>query len=131
MRVTKLIKEYITREVTAKYDKKIEEMQGEIGVKAETAAFWNAVEEKLTEWNKEFIKLAKEHNMISLIDNGEFSKRYISASAYSMEHKAADIERAQRRALAGEKCRKIENILLTLELGGTKADLDKMLSEVE
>ena len=130
MRVTKLIREYVVKRVNENYPK----TEVELAYEAHESNIDNAIAEA----NKIFVeyanKLAEELNAkygFSEDDNLKANSYYNAVfhkkdynSEFCQEYCKA---REERRMAISEK---IEEILLTLELGGTKADLDEMLKNV-
>ena len=130
MRVTKLIKEYVAKKVEEKFPKTVAELVWEEHRKNISDAITEA-NEKVFEFAK---KLAEELNAkygfpagndLSACDyhNSVSNKYNYDSEIYQAYRKAKD-EREQK---INEK---IEEILLTLELGGSKADLDEMLANI-
>ena len=132
MRVTKNIKEYIERHVREKVYAKYEAERLEAERQSKIVDdFWN----KMTETME-----AQAEAMVSefLENHGDFVERssnrdIISYCSYVLQikdkcyinsvHKWSERANVEVRDI-------VDNIIVTLELGGTKADLDKMLSEI-
>lgn len=133
MKMTKVIREYITESVTAKYQPAIDAIR----------AKKNAAQEKINDVKKQTIEelneivvrtyrerlapfyteddlgtLLRDRNWVH--DPSHYSVYAIEVNKYN-----AEINRLQSQRDAA-----IKNILITLELGGTRTDLDRMLSEV-
>lgn len=131
MRVTKVIREYITEQVKAKFpiteeEKFYQEFSKIANKKAEE------LQEKIKNYKKELAKQANKELGIEDWENDDglhFSTSYnIPVMGYNNPYiqKARKAEQERK-----EKINKvIKDIIVTLELGGTKADLDKMLAEV-
>lgn len=130
MRVTKLIREYVEKRVNESYPKSVAELVWEEHSKSINSAITEA-NEKVFEFAK---KLAEELNAqygfpsdscLSACDhyNSIRNKYDYDAEIYKAFRKAKD----ERQQKIDEK---IEEILLTLELGGSKADLDEMLANI-
>ena len=130
MRVTRLIRDYVEKKVKESYPKSVAELVYEEHSKNKNDAIAEA-NEKIYEYAK---VLAEElntkygfpaDNNLTVYDhyNTMQSKYDYNSEIYQAYLKARD-ERKQKIE------EKIEEILLTLELGGTKADLDEMLKNV-
>jgi hypothetical protein len=129
MRVTRLIREYVEKKVREAYPKTIEELAWEEHDKSLDEAVAEA-NEKIFEFAE---KLAEELNIkygfpadnnLRAVHHGSIARRYNNNSEiYQAYFKAKD----ERYKKINEQ---IEEILLTLELGGSKADLDKMLANI-
>ena len=132
MRVTKNIKEYIERHVKekvyAKYD--AERLEAERQSKI-VDDFWN----KMTETME-----AQAEAMVTefLEKHGDFVERssnrdIINYCSYVLQIKDKcyinSVHKWRERANV-EVLEIVDNIIVTLELGGSKADLDRMLSEI-
>ena len=129
MRVTKIVREYIEESVSKKYQsaedaivKKYEPME-----RAYDEAI-KAVKAEIKEvWGKHLSSFYTKEELKLLMDN---HTEYVP-STYHVGM-AWQQERAERRnALRDAKEKTIRDILIKLELGGTKEDLDKMLSEID
>lgn len=128
MRVTKLIKEYVESSVKEMYTPKIDACGADYKKKMDE------VNKTLAKMTEEFNSTAKEmikKNGLSInIRYGtEEESRIISYTANFGNKEYAPINE-KRRKLIVERDEKIKEILLTLELGGTKAELDEMLKNI-
>ena len=130
MRVTRLIREYVEKKVRESYPKSVAELVYEEHNRKIKDAL-TEVNEKVYEYAK---ALAEELNAkygfpadssLRVRDNyNSITNRYdYDSEIYQAYHKARD----ERQTKIEEK---IEEILLTLELGGSKADLDEMLANI-
>ena len=130
MRVTKLIREYVEKTVSEKFktptDKEVELQK----LKDKLHQFANIVDDEVRDFvNQRIADFAEQENIpqdILLKPSG-----YYAAVKYDTAN--SEISMASNRARDARIKRKneaIENILLTLELGGTKADLDRMITEL-
>lgn len=130
MRVTKLIREYVEKSVKANYPKSAEELAWEERSKALSQAMTEVneiveafAEKVIAEINEKYgfaegyDRLEKTQYAI-VRSNGQFDDPIYRASYNARKDREKAIEE------------KIEEILLTLELGGTKADLDEMLKNI-
>ena len=132
MRVTKIIKEYVEKTVSAlpkfKNESPEEIKYNEMHSKIEK--FKTDVADEVETFVKEAIERFKEENNIPSDIKIKFQTSYypISSDMWLSEIKnAAD---KQRNARATAKHKAIEEILVNLELGGTKAELDEMLKQL-
>ena len=130
MRVTRLIREYVEKKVRESYPKSVAELVYEEHNRKIKDAL-TEVNEKVYEYAK---ALAEELNAkygfpadssLRVRDHyNSITNRYdYDSEIYQAYHKARD----ERQTKIEEK---IEEILLTLELGGSKADLDEMLANI-
>lgn len=130
MRVTRLIREYVEKKVRESYPKSVAELVYEEHNRKIKDAI-TEVNEKVYEYAK---ALAEELNAkygfpadssLRIRDHyNSITNRYdYDSEIYQAYHKARD----ERQTKIEEK---IEEILLTLELGGSKADLDEMLANI-
>ena len=130
MRVTRLIREYVEKKVNESYPKSVAELVYEEHGKKINEAITEA-NEKVYEYAK---ALAEELNIkygfpadsnLRACDhyNSITNKYNYDSEIYQAYRKAKD----ERQKKIEEK---IEEILLTLELGGSKADLDEMLANI-
>ena len=130
MRVTKTVKEYISKRVAEKYKPLIAEIDLDYKVKKEEVN--KKIECAITEFEKQ-LKAIMADNCGEW--NFEIEERYGSGghilSWYEARDKKAENDYWQKkRSLEAEKSEKIENIIVELELGGTRETLEKMLAEI-
>ena len=133
MRVTKLIREYVEKKVREAYPKSEAELAWEAKSKKVNEALTKANElinkasrEIAEEINAEF-GLAVGGYRLEGRDDTYRSIIYTTYYADCEEYKACRKAEEERRKKVKET---IEEILINLELGGTKADLDEMLAKV-
>lgn len=124
MRVTKNIKEYVTRKVNEIYEPKI---------KAATKEYYK--EEERLENLLEEIKVKAEKEAQELLKNTGFHITYnrdgeIFSIASITNDELWNEARTEATKLREECRNKIDEIIITLELGGNKKDLEKMLNEI-
>jgi hypothetical protein len=130
MRVTKLIREYVAKKVHESYPKSAEELAWE-----ERSRTLN---QAMTEAN-EIVEAFAEKVIAELNEKYGFAEGYdrLEKTQYSIVRSRGQFddpiyktsyEARKNREKAIEA--KIEEILLTLELGGSKADLDEMLANI-
>lgn len=130
MKVTKLIREYVETKVSESYPKTATELAWEEHRKNISDAITEA-NEKVYEFAK---KLAKElntkyhfpvdNNLTACEHYNSISNKYNYDSEFYRAYRKAKEERQQKID------EKIKEILITLELGGSKADLDEMLANI-
>ena len=133
MRVTKLIREYVEKRVIAAYPK------------SEAELAWEAKSKKVNEAltkandliNKASKKIAEEINVEFGLAVGGYRLEGREDTYHSVIYTTyyGDCEEYQACRNAEEERKKkiketIEEILISLELGGTKADLDEMLANI-
>jgi hypothetical protein len=128
MRVSKAVKEYIEKQVNAKYPKTENELNHDNLTDVVNKA--NEQYHKLMEQAKEKIveQLQKEYELSTDMIEKRSSYSYSPFSTWGTKEKElAETDRQNRRVKIYQK---VEDIIVTLELGGTKADLEKMLAEI-
>lgn len=128
MRVSKTVREYIEKQVALRFPKTESELQYEQNVN-----LVNAVNQEY----EERVKKAKEQIVQDLIKEKGITEdiakvndlRYgtIFTTWGTKVKEQADFDYNERKNAEREK---VEEIVITLELGGTKADLEKMLAEI-
>ena len=126
MRVTKAIREYVEKKVFDEYDKAKRELRKSYEERVEKA--------------KEEIEMILENEVLENINMvlGYYGMEQIKAEDafyrvyVSIQNRKDEAEINKKRQEIWYKARdKVTEILATLELGGTKEDLDKMLSEIK
>lgn len=124
MRVTKLIREYVEKSVKAVYEPKIEA----VGVE---------YQERKKALNKQLDDLVEQADASAkkMIEDAGFELRYnrncfIQSYGDVCIKKLEDENGAKRNALHAEMREKINDILLNLELGATRAELDEMIKNL-
>ena len=126
MRVTGIIKNYITSEVDKKYQEKIKNIPNEYEKRYDKCV--EELNELKKESNKKAIEIAKKYNMCKK-ENYDF----ISLSVYNLGND--ELEKPyleEKRKLRQEKADKIAQIILGLELGETnKKELTDILEKVK
>ena len=124
MRVTKLIREYVEKSVKAVYEPKIEA----VGVE---------YQERKKALNKQLDDLVEQADASAkkMIEDAGFELRYnrdcfVQSYGSVCIKKLEDENNAKRNALHAEMREKINDILLNLELGATRAELDEMIKNL-
>lgn len=133
MRVTKKVENYIREQVKAKimpkYEaekaeaKRIRELAHDIESRASEAAVAAA---------KAIYDEAKAHGDVLEYDEKAFERAYLSCYRVVTPKDACYVTSVHKWdvRMAEEVNKAVDNIIVTLELGGNKADLDRMLSEL-
>lgn len=131
MRVSKTVREYIEKKVSEKVNAKYstEKIEAERQNKA-MSDFWNNLSEELEALAAERVKKFLEEN--SFAERGSRSKitsYYSGVISIVDRHTISSVHCWRDRAKVEIK-EKVEDIVVTLELGGTKEDLERMISEI-
>ena len=125
MRVTGVIKEYITREVTKKYQEKLDSIPNDY--QEDYDKMIDELENLVNECNIKAKQIAKKYGMLE----HEY-KQIINYNTYSL----GNLERSNKRTaivkeLSKQRNDKIAQIILDLELGETtKKELNDVLANV-
>ena len=125
MRVTKLIREYVEKTITAKMP------YG--SPSAEYKAACSKMNELQTEANDKVIEYAKKlcEEATAQLPEGFHvklqSNHPITSNSYNSPLQCAAV--SHERAVREKRAEAIESILLELELGATKADLERLIAE--
>ena len=133
MKMTKVIREYITESVVTKYQPTIDAIKAKKDAALEKIN--DVKKQTVEELNKIVVRMYRERlapfytedDLGTLLRdrNWVYDPSYYGVYTIEVNKYNAEINRLQSQRDAA-----IKNILITLELGGTKADLDRMLSEV-
>ena len=134
MRVTKAVREYIEKQVRAKIEqkyeaeknesKRIKDIKADIETRAAEAARQAAI--------AVFME-AKNYEDILNFDEKFVQDIYMSGTSRVLDLKDRVYQNSIHnwsRRMHNEVEEKVQDIIVTLELGGNKADLDRMLSEL-
>ncbi len=129
MRVSKTVKEYIEKQVCARYPKSENELKAE-----QVKDLVNKANQEMTELMDKAKKeisnqvIAKYGLTKEMGEQSQSSYQDYKFNSWNspIETKAETDKQNRRQAIN----QKIEDIIVTLELGGTKADLEKMLAEI-
>lgn len=127
MRVTKTVKDYIAKQVASKFPKTeielYQEQQEQIASKM-NQEYYDRVEKAKAEI---ITSIAKEYE----IHEGDIAIRNNYGNVFSTFNTPtamlANTAKSERQKTINEK---IDDIIVTLELGGTKADLERLLAEI-
>jgi hypothetical protein len=125
MRVTKLIREYVEKTITAKMPYGPPTMEYR-DAQAKMCDLKTEVNEKVVAYAKELCAeaTAKLPEGFSIKLQSEFP---ISSNSYNSPLQCA--AGSHERAVREKRAEAIESILLELELGATKADLERLIAE--
>lgn len=128
MRVSKTVREYIEKQVANKFAKSENELQYEQD--SYIVAIANDEYHQLMKKASEEItkQLVAKHNIAE--DMLEERSSYSYSPFGTWKTKIRELADKDRRVRQEEQNKKVNDIIVTLELGGTKADLEKMLSEI-
>ena len=135
MRVTKTIKDYVTRTVKEIYSEPLEEEKAYFALEEKISAEIDKINEKFKPLIRNDMEAFNLANGLTKENGGLSFKDEEHICSYNF-YRLGNSELGQRRRKAKETREKkineaIENIILTLELGGNKADLDRMLNELK
>lgn len=128
MRVSRTVKEYIEKQVANKFAKSENELQYEQDCNLVAIANdeYHQLMKKASEEIREI--LIVKHNIAE--DMIEEKSSYSYSPFCTWNTKVRELADNDRRVRQQEQAKKVNDIIVTLELGGTKADLEKMLAEI-
>ena len=126
MRVTKIIREYVEETVNGIYDPIIGNCSKDYSEKKNEVE--DILEKMVDEFNVAAKKVIKEHGFT--INSWYGKEQHIVGYTCNFGDKEFKSVADKRNELRDEKRRKIQDILVNLELGGTKAELDEMLKNI-
>lgn len=128
MRVSKTVREYIEKQVASKFAKTENEINYDLK---------NTIVNSANNEYHELMRKASEEITKQLIAKYKIAEDMVEEkSCYSYspfgtwKTKTRELADKDRRVRQEEQTKKVNDIIVTLELGGTKADLEKMLSEI-
>lgn len=128
MRVSKTVREYIEKQVASKFAKTENELNYDLKctiVNSANDEYHQLMKQASEEITKQLIAKYKiAEDMVE--EKSCYSYSPFGTWKTQTRELADKDERERRKAIKS----KIENIIVELELGGTKADLEKMLSEI-
>ena len=133
MKMTKAIREFIEEQVTerAKSDAKLNELRE--AADAARKRWDDVLKDMKEEFNAKLAELGKAHGLVCQTYSGNvvypqiYSFQYVDGR-YLPEVKAYDEYRAQ---LNSKRDRAIKDIIVSMELGGTKKELMEMIAALE
>lgn len=128
MKVTKIVREYIEQSVREKFTPALDAVREKYDVqeKAYTEAVAAAKKEVKAVWVKHLAPFYSPDALEELMKN----HTEYEPSSYRTPLTWRDEKREKEDEVRDELDKTVKDILITLELGGTKADLDRMLSEI-
>lgn len=127
MRVSKTVREYIEKQVASKFPKTdielFQEQQEQIASKM-NQEYYDRVEKAKAEIITSIAKEYEIHEEEIVIRNnyGNVFSTFNTPTAMKANTAKSERQKAMRE--------KIDDIIVSLELGGTKADLERMLAEI-
>ena len=127
MRVSKTVREYIEKQVASKFPKTESELYYEQTQQIVSKA-GHEYEERLAKAKQEIAEqVAQEYGIVE--DMATINLRWCNPyeTCGTKVRTQAETDKEKRRKVINAK---IENIIVALELGGTKADLERMLAEI-
>ena len=135
MRVTRTIKDYVTRMVKEIYSEPTEEEKAYSALKETLQTEVNKINEKFKPMIEKDIEA---FNRVYGLDernggiqfNGTHLCTFDTYDLWCATEAGKKAKEAERTRIA-KRDEAIENIILTLELGGNRADLDRMLNELK
>lgn len=126
MRVTKLIREYVTETVNKAYNPRIEEIGSEY--MEEKHQLEDDIQKVIDEANEKILQMMSE---LGYECSGYYSKEEPVALRGNITNpEKYEQTSAEKIKLRKERDNKIKDILLNLELGATRAELDEMLRNI-
>ena len=130
MRVTRLIRDYVEKSVKANYPKSAEELAWDERSKKLSEAMTEANEIVEAFAEKVIAELNEKYGFAEGYDRLKKTQYAIVRSDGQFDDPIYNASYQAKRKREQEIYEKIEEILLTLELGGTKADLDEMIKNI-
>lgn len=127
MRVTKLIREYVEETINGIYEPLIKNCDGDYYEKKKEVE--KILEKLADEFDVAAKKIIKENGFS--IDSWDDREKTIITYTCNFGNKEYMPILEKRRKLRDEKKQKVQDILVNLELGGTKAELDEMLQKIK
>lgn len=132
MRVTKTIREYIEEQVKAKFNPRIDELRKAINDERQAAN--DFVKKCMEEYETDLDKLLDQHFPGFKYWGWRSDKKQniLQANTVNLNShsESADPRQEEIRNLEKRRDDAIKNIIVTLELGGNKKDLEKLLAEI-
>ena len=124
MRVTKIIREYVEQSVNEIYNPLIQDCSKDYQKRNDEVQ--DILEKMTEEFDAAAKKMIKEHGFTI---NSSWNEKEANIITYSGAFGKKEYEPIvkERNRLRDERMQKIQEILVSLELGGTKAELDEML----
>ena len=131
MRVSKTVREYIEKKVSEKVNAKYDAERIEAERQNKTISdFWNNLSEEFEALAAERVnKFLEENSFAERGTRDTIMSYYSGVISVSDRHMTSSVHNWRCRARTEIK-EKVEDIVVTLELGGTKEDLERMISEI-
>ena len=130
MRVTKTVREYIEKKVAKKVYAKYEAEELEAKRQYEEINnFVKELEDTINEYVDKHIKMFVEEHPYAERGARERLVSFYNLINVADRHMDSSVHNWYNRARTEIK-EKVDDIIVTLELGGTKADLERMISEI-
>lgn len=132
MRVTKIVKEYITEEVKKRIPCEDLPEYAELNKRMQLAkeTFIEVLDRSINDFIREINETYELPEGWQLKRVSRFNGTYGILQNYPDDEELYDLNRKHIEEMHKKREAAIKNILVTLELGGDKAELEKMLSEV-
>jgi hypothetical protein len=130
MRVTKLTRDYVEKRVKEQFPKTAEEFAWEVEQDKMHKAFEEA-DELMKTYAELVVKQLNEKYELKGYCLGTYHNYSYVTDTYSSDSEIYWASVKAKEARIKKMNETIENILVSLELGGTKADLDEMLANIE
>lgn len=131
MRITKVVKEYIEERITEKVLPKyeLEKIEAERQLEIKNKFFEELAEELEAIAAERVEKLLAENPFLERLERQNISTVYYSAVNIIDRNLFSSVHNWKTRARE-EINNKTKNIIVALELGGTKEDLERMINEI-
>ena len=131
MRITKVVKEYIEERVTEKVWPKyeLEKIEAERQLEVKNKFFEELAEELEAIATERMEKFLAENPFLKRTERKNISTVYYDSVNIIDRHLLSSVHNWKTRAKE-EISNKTRNIIVALELGGTKEDLERMISEI-
>ena len=127
MRVSKTVKEYITKKVYEVYNPRIKQIDAEYTKKRQE--IFDIIQSYIDNAEKE-IKAIINNNSGEWNFTTSFDRNILGYTTSIGDYNAENKYRIKKNDLLKERDTKIEEIIVELELGGTKETLEKMLKNL-
>ena len=131
MRITKVVKEYIEERITEKVWPKyeLEKIEAERQLEVKNKFFEELAEELEAIATERMEKFLAENPFLERTKRQNISTVYYDSVNIIDRHLLSSVHNWKIRAKE-EVSNKTKNIIVALELGGTKEDLERMISEI-
>ena len=131
MRITKVVKEYIEERITEKVLPKyeLEKIEAERQLEVKNKFFEELAEELEAIATERMGKFLAENPFLERTERQNISTVYYDSVNITDRYLLSSVHNWKKRAKE-EISNKTRNIIVALELGGTKEDLERMISEI-